>query len=230
MANHGGCIAVESREGEGTTFRIYLPLAEPPPKTALKEQGDRTAEKPPAAPAPVTGKEEHTKKEIKPKAPKVPAATAPSPPKLHVPPGKKPTLGPVIKPKSEINIFESPMKRILVADDEEMVRNLCVTVLEKSGFEVMAACDGKEAVEIFEKESGRFDLVILDVLMPRVSGEVAFQKMKALKPGVRVLLSSGFSDESVAQNLFTQGAAGFIEKPYDVPQLISEVNRVLMNK
>ena len=108
-----------------------------------------------------------------------------------------------------------------------MVRDFCTTVLKKMGFEVFAAQDGREALEIFQEKGGDFDLVLMDMIMPRMSGEVAFRKMRAMRPDIKVLLSSGFSEDTIAQNLFTQGAAGFIEKPYDIPQLIREVKRIL---
>ncbi|MCB9476213.1 MAG: PAS domain S-box protein [Deltaproteobacteria bacterium] len=122
---------------------------------------------------------------------------------------------------------EPGRRRVLVAEDEELIRNFCKTVLTRRGFDVEVAEDGQAAIEIFEKYDGQFDLILLDMVMPRLNGEAAFRKMKAIRPDICVLLSSGFSEESVAQDLFTMGVAGFIEKPYDVPQLIKEVDRVL---
>ncbi|MCZ7583734.1 MAG: response regulator [Deltaproteobacteria bacterium] len=91
---------------------------------------------------------------------------------------------------------------MLVADDEEMVRDFCRAVLSGQGFDVFVAADGQQALEIFKTEKGRFDLVLLDMLMPRMNGEIAFQKMRELNPGVRVVLSSGYSEDSVTQSLF----------------------------
>jgi len=200
VAHHDGHVAVATGKGRGTTFRVYLPLADSREEVRKKTAPAKKAagKKPRAAPAPKAKK---------------PAADRKKPARKDL----------ALAPKSGA----PPGARVLVAEDEPMVRDFCTTVLKKMGFEVFAAQDGREALEIFQEKGGDFDLVLMDMIMPRMSGEVAFRKMRAMRPDIKVLLSSGFSEDTIAQNLFTQGAAGFIEKPYDIPQLIREVKRIL---
>jgi DNA-binding NarL/FixJ family response regulator len=84
-----------------------------------------------------------------------------------------------------------------------------------------------EAVEMYKKESRRIQLVIMDMLMPRLSGEEAFLKMKAVNPTVKVLLASGFKrDERILRTL-EQGAAGFLQKPIDLNILFEMIRKIL---
>jgi PAS domain S-box-containing protein len=116
---------------------------------------------------------------------------------------------------------------ILVADDEETVRNLTRRMLERSGFSVTVASDGREALQIFEQNRQRFRLVVLDLTMPHVDGEACFRGLRQLEPNVKVVLSSGYNEQDVVNLFAGKGLAGFIQKPYTNDELINKVREIL---
>ena len=105
-------------------------------------------------------------------------------------------------------------ERILVVDDESLVRNLAQTVLECRGFRVVTAEDGDEAVEIYRREADSIDLVLLDYIMPRMNGVQVLKELQQLNPRVRVLFSSGYHSDHDVEQLLASGARGFVAKPY----------------
>jgi DNA-binding NtrC family response regulator len=115
---------------------------------------------------------------------------------------------------------------ILIADDEPALRELARMVLEGEGYQVLPASDGKEAVEIYEREGPRTDLVILDLTMPRLSGQDAFHQLLAINPWVRVLFTSGFSKQHVSQ-ADHERILGFISKPFKPDELKKTVRQAL---
>jgi PAS domain S-box-containing protein len=115
---------------------------------------------------------------------------------------------------------------ILLADDEPMIRQLGKTVLERLGYRVLLADDGLEAIEIYEQQRGKIDLVILDILMPRLSGHDALQHLLQIDPAVRVLLTSGYSPEHLDQ-AYHEHVLGFISKPFRPEQLARMVREGL---
>ena len=114
---------------------------------------------------------------------------------------------------------------ILLVDDEEMIRSLGRAVLESAGYQVLEACDGEDAVELFRATRPGIDLVILDLTMPRMSGQDAFRQLAEADPGVRVLLSSGYTPDGLAD---TDGILGLLPKPYRPTELLDAV-RVALN-
>ena len=115
--------------------------------------------------------------------------------------------------------------RILLVDDEEGVRHAAGQALRKLGYEVTTAVDGVEGVETFAKAGGRFALVILDMIMPQLSGPEAFRKMRRLHPETPILLSTGYSESDTGTILIREGAAGLLQKPYEIDELSIEVAR-----
>jgi CheY-like chemotaxis protein len=107
-----------------------------------------------------------------------------------------------------------------------MLRTLAGAFLRHHGFRVHLAEDGKEAVEIFRREQGRIDLVLLDLTMPRLSGREALRQLREIDPQVRVLFTSGFADAPL-QDLEREGAQGFVAKPYRENDLIQAVRAAL---
>jgi CheY-like chemotaxis protein len=106
-------------------------------------------------------------------------------------------------------------------DDEEDVRAVGTEMLAELGFTVVTADDGREAVERFKATPG-LRCVILDMTMPRMDGEETFRELKALDPELKVILSSGYSEDEVTQKFAGKGLAGFIRKPYTL-SLLREV-------
>jgi CheY-like chemotaxis protein len=117
-----------------------------------------------------------------------------------------------------------PVRTVLLVDDEELIRELGRSVLESVGYRVLEAGDGADAVELFRREHTGIDLVILDLMMPRVSGRDAFQAMTAITPDVRVLFSSGYSTDDLSD---VTGSLGMLAKPYRPNELLAAVRRAL---
>ncbi|NLI77261.1 MAG: PAS domain S-box protein [Candidatus Riflebacteria bacterium] len=120
-------------------------------------------------------------------------------------------------------------KRVLLADDEEVVREAAATMLESLGFEVATCLDGDEAVGFYREHWQRIDLVILDINMPRMNGREAFLAMRAINPGIRAVLASGFSLDGVASQAREEGVRGFLPKPFQLEDLARMVGEVLAN-
>lgn len=116
--------------------------------------------------------------------------------------------------------------RILVVDDEASVRVLVARVLEASGFEVLDACDGVEAVEIFARAPESIRLVLLDWKMPRLGGGETLDALRRLREDLPVILSSGYAEQSVSSRL-DDGLTTFIQKPYRPQELIAKVRAAL---
>ena len=117
---------------------------------------------------------------------------------------------------------------ILLVDDEAVVRNLGHTILTRRGYRVLVAEDGQQAVEIYQGCPGRIDLVILDLTMPRLSGRDTLQRIRAIDPGVPVLLASGYAAEQLADP-GAEGVVAFLHKPYR-PQELASVVRVALDR
>jgi CheY-like chemotaxis protein len=113
---------------------------------------------------------------------------------------------------------------ILVVDDDPLLRNLAQSILEAYGYRVLLAGDGVEALEVYERQPERIDLVVLDLTMPRLSGRDALERLRRINPRVRVLLASGYPGE---QGPGATGALGFISKPYRAQHLARMVRQAL---
>jgi PAS domain S-box-containing protein len=116
---------------------------------------------------------------------------------------------------------------VLVVDDEAIVRGFAKAVLERAGLRVIMAEDGREAVELFRARVEEIGVVLLDMTMPEMSGEATFRALRELRPDVRVILSSGYTEVAVARQFTATGLAGFVQKPYAAAQLIAKIRAVL---
>ncbi len=161
--NHGGIILVDSAEGEGSVFSIFLPASE---------------------------------KEV---------------------PLELPTYERILEGE----------ETILLVDDEELVMGVAQQMLEKLGYRVIPAGNGGEALRIFEEERGSIDMVILDMIMPDMGGGEIFDRLKGLAPGVKVLLSSGYSIDGRATEIINRGCDGFIQKPFNIKALSHKIREIL---
>lgn len=117
--------------------------------------------------------------------------------------------------------------RILVVDDEEIMRITAKELLQYLGYEVVVAVNGKEGVEIFEREGGRFNLVLLDMVMPVMNGRECFAELKRIDPSVKVIVSSGFAVDENLNEMRNGGLSGFIRKPFQTADLSRVVAEVL---
>ncbi|BBO69485.1 hypothetical protein DSCA_34150 [Desulfosarcina alkanivorans] len=116
---------------------------------------------------------------------------------------------------------------ILLVDDDASVIETSAELLELMGFAVLTASCGPDALGTFLKKWQLIDLVILDLIMPEMSGKALYHQMKKINPGVKVLLSSGFSVSGEAEDLLRIGCHGFIQKPYDIKQLSATIVDIL---
>ncbi len=116
---------------------------------------------------------------------------------------------------------------ILVVDDEEYILNADKAMLTELGYEVLLANGGREALKVFEANQARIDLLILDLIMPDMGGEAVYDHIKALRPDIRVILSSGYSVEGQAESILEKGCDGFIQKPYNLKQLATKIKEIL---
>lgn len=116
---------------------------------------------------------------------------------------------------------------ILLAEDDDEVREQLARLLEEAGYRVLTAADGEEAVEIFGRHRDEVDLVLLDVVMPRMGGRTAAERIRGLRPDIRVLFASGYDPDAVGERNLTRAGDGFLAKPYRAAALLAKVREVL---
>jgi two-component system, cell cycle sensor histidine kinase and response regulator CckA len=163
VKGHRGFITVESAQGKGTTFDIYLPASD----RLVVEERETAGEA-------VGGRE-----------------------------------------------------TILLVDDEEVIRKVGQEMLCSLGYQVMLAQGGEEAVELYQQNRDKIQLVILDMVMPGMGGAQVFDRLREINPQARVLLSSGYSVHGQAQKILERGCNAFLQKPYVLNELAERVRTVL---
>ena len=163
IKGHDGYIEFDSRKGEGTTFRIYLPSSEKKSKKVVKTEEEL-----------IKGTE-----------------------------------------------------TILLIDDEKEIRKIGRDILESLGYKVLTAGNGKEAVEVYKQNKDKIDIVILDMIMPGLSGGKVYNRMKEINADVKVLLSSGYSIDGKAKEILNRGCNGFIQKPYGIKEFSNKIREIL---
>jgi PAS domain S-box-containing protein len=146
----------------------------------------------------------------------------------------------VLLPRSEKEIFpdhkpsakkaQGGSETILLAEDNEDVRNLAVRVLERGGYRVLTASNGDEAVALFRERAGEVDLVMLDLVMPRIGGREAGGLIRQIKPEIRILFASGYDPASVGQEVQDLPGTDLLMKPFGIPDLLSKVREILDRK
>ena len=120
--------------------------------------------------------------------------------------------------------------KILLADDEEVVRIVGAEVLTSAGYDVVLAEDGQAAVEIFDRHLREWAMVVLDVAMPRLTGEQVFEHIHSRRPELPVALASGYSSEEIDQRFAGKAIAGFLHKPFPCDDLVDLVEEILGNR
>ncbi len=165
IKNHNGSVSVYSEPGEGTTFRIYLPV--------------------------LKGYNEKRKKTV------------------------------------SLDVPDIPPQRVLIIDDEDVVRGVLSEMLDGMGHSVYEASNGAEGVALYKENWREIDIVIVDMIMPRMNGRDAFLEMKKVNPDIRAILSSGFSLDEESQSMLTEGVMGFIHKPYRKDELMEKMAEII---
>lgn len=166
VKKHKGWINIETRPGEGSTFKIYLPVSS---KKLEDESEERTS----------------------------------------------------------LTELQGSGERILVVEDQEGVREFLSRALSENGYLATEARNAKEARDIFEEEKGNFDLIFCDVVLPDKSGLQLVSQLLSSKPGIPVLLSSGYVDEKSQRSLIHKRGFRFLQKPYSLVNLFQTIKETL---
>ncbi|MGV8057658.1 MAG: PAS domain S-box protein [Smithellaceae bacterium] len=116
---------------------------------------------------------------------------------------------------------------ILLVDDEESIIDVCGEILDTLGYNVLQAANGADALKIYETNKGRIDLVILDMIMPGLSGGETFDALKLIDPEAKVMLSSGYMVSDQAKRIMDKGCHAFIQKPFRMEELSRKIRGVL---
>jgi len=118
-------------------------------------------------------------------------------------------------------------KTILLADDENMVREIVKMLLESRGYTVISAADGNDAVNKFYKHKDHIDMLLFDVTMPGKNGRDAYKTIKETKPDIKVLLMSGYTKDIVSNKDLREKGVYFLQKPVSPDVLFGKIDEIL---
>jgi PAS domain S-box-containing protein len=116
---------------------------------------------------------------------------------------------------------------ILLVDDEDLILNVGKALLENLGYKVIVTKGGEQAVEYMKKKGNQVDLIILDMVMPKMDGGMAFDQIREMYPSVSVILSSGYSLDGQATQIMQRGCNGFLQKPFGLSELSQKIRKTL---
>jgi CheY-like chemotaxis protein len=122
---------------------------------------------------------------------------------------------------------ERGSETILLVEDEAAVRGLTSRILEKQGYRVIAAQHGREAMDIASREEGHIDLVLTDVVMPGMNGRGLVERLTGIRPGIKSLYMSGYTDDDIIRRGFIEASKSFLQKPFTSDGLLQTVRKVL---
>jgi CheY-like chemotaxis protein len=117
-------------------------------------------------------------------------------------------------------------KTILVIEDEDMVRDMAVKVLQSFGYNTLEACDGEIGLGIYKKNHSLIDAVLLDIIMPKMSGTETFKQMLKINPHVKVIIASGHVTNQDQKKMFAKASA-YLDKPYQIMELKQALQSIL---
>jgi len=135
------------------------------------------------------------------------------------------------KSEEEEKMIETSARNgtILLIDDEELIREVSQEMLKVMGYNVLLAGDGRESINTYEKHQDIIKVVILDLVMPNMGGSQVYDRLKEINPGVKVLLSSGYSINEDVTEIMERGCDGFIQKPFNIIDLSQKIKEILGN-
>jgi CheY-like chemotaxis protein len=119
---------------------------------------------------------------------------------------------------------------LLVVDDEPYILNVMEDILQDLGYQVITAGSGNQALAVFEKEKEQIDGVLLDMIMPDLSGRQVLEQMKKIRPDIKVILSSGYSLNGLGEDTREASGDWFIQKPYQIDQLAAALDAILHDR
>jgi two-component system cell cycle sensor histidine kinase/response regulator CckA len=143
--------------------------------------------------------------------------------KIYLPVSDKPIIDEQLAPQQILKGSET----ILLIDDEEMIIDVGAELLKKLGYKVLTAHRGQQAVEIYRLNQEKVAIVILDLIMPEMSGAEVYERLKEINPNVKVLLSSGYSLKGQAAEILKRGCNGFIQKPFITNELSKKIREII---
>jgi CheY-like chemotaxis protein len=135
----------------------------------------------------------------------------------------------IIEKKEALPEIMRGHETILLVDDEEMILKVTERLLKSLGYRVITANRGEQAIEICRSQKGGIDLLILDMVMPGMNGGEIFDRIKAIDPDLKVILSSGYSLNGQATDILKRGCQGFIQKPFNVQELSQSIRKTLQS-
>jgi len=133
----------------------------------------------------------------------------------------------VEKENKKTGVIARGKETILLVDDENIVLEVGRELLESLGYRVYVAGNGQEAIEVYLGKNKAIDLLILDMIMPGLSGGETFDRLRKINPDIRVLLSSGYSVDGLARQILDRGCNGFLQKPFRLEMLSQKVREIL---
>jgi CheY-like chemotaxis protein len=119
---------------------------------------------------------------------------------------------------------------VLLIDDDEMVVDVSEHILNNSGYDVVSAKSGKEAIEVYKENHSRIDMVILDMILPDMGGGDTYDRLKEINPGIKALLASGYDIDYQGRDIMERGCDGFIQKPFNMNELLEKIRGILTSK
>jgi signal transduction histidine kinase len=137
-------------------------------------------------------------------------------------------LPPAARPHARRRVAEQPEQggTVLVVDDEEVVRRLAKAALEPCGYRIVQAANGLEAIHEVKRDAA-IDVVLLDLMMPVMSGEEAIDQLLEERPGLKVIVSTGYDEGLAVERFQDKRVAGYLHKPYTSRMLVEKVKRVM---
>ena len=142
---------------------------------------------------------------------------------IYLPASGRPALE---KPRPSVKRVSGD-ETLLLVDDEEMILNVGAQMLERLGYTVLTARTGQDAIDIYHREIGTIAMVILDMIMPVMSGRDLFERLKQINPELKTLLSSGYSIDGQATEILKRGCNGFIQKPFTLDAISQKIRSIL---
>lgn len=136
---------------------------------------------------------------------------------------------PVTEETRMTNSLSRGSETILVVDDQDMVLEVTKACLQELGYAVRTSQSGREAIDMYSASAESIDLILLDLIMPEMGGKETFESLQQIDPGVKVLISSGYSLDGRAREVLQKGALGFIQKPYKLNELSQKIHSILKN-
>jgi DNA-binding NtrC family response regulator len=116
---------------------------------------------------------------------------------------------------------------VLLVEDEEMLLDLLQALLEESGYRVLTAKDGMEAVDVYKSHAEEISIVLSDMGLPKLGGWEAFRRMREVNPNIRCILASGYFDPDLRIEMIKEGAIDFIQKPYVPNIILARINEAI---